>query len=139
MVIGIIMVVGILSTVILRVVSNHARFTHHQVSRIQAQYAAKAGVIYALDKLRLRLPADAASWPPVGPFPYTRYLSSSLSACVPAVPPASVVIEPALVPTDPYHSPVSCVAITVNAPAASGPLAGTQKVSATATYTYTPL
>ena len=51
-VLGVIMVLALLSTVIMRVVSNQSRLTHHQVSRIQAMYAAKAGVIYALDKLR---------------------------------------------------------------------------------------
>ena len=51
-VIGIIMVVVILSTVILRVIANHARLTHHQVVRIQAQYVAQAGIVYALEMLR---------------------------------------------------------------------------------------
>lgn len=51
-VIGIIMVVVILCTVILRVIANQSRLTHHQVSRIQAQYAAKAGMVYALEMLR---------------------------------------------------------------------------------------
>lgn len=51
-VLGIILVAATLATVMLRVVANQSRLTHHQVSRIQAQYAAKAGAIYALDKLR---------------------------------------------------------------------------------------
>lgn len=41
-----------LTTVILRTISNQSRLTHHQVTRIQAQYAAKAGMILAFDKLR---------------------------------------------------------------------------------------
>jgi Tfp pilus assembly protein PilX len=121
-VLGVIMVVVILSTVTLRIVASHSRLTHHQVSRIQAQYAAKAGVIYALDKLRRN--DDGVCWPPSGPFPYTRIMRSS-------VPAACVVIEAAL-PTS-----VSQVDITVNDPTASD-LPGTQKVSATATFTYTP-
>ena len=52
-VIGIIMVVVILSTVTLRIVAIHSRLIHHQVSRVQAMYAAKAGIVYALEKLRL--------------------------------------------------------------------------------------
>ncbi|MHB8154853.1 MAG: hypothetical protein ACYDFR_02225 [Candidatus Omnitrophota bacterium] len=51
-VIGVIIVVVILSTAILRIIANQLRLTHYQVSRIQAQYAAKAGVIYALERLR---------------------------------------------------------------------------------------
>lgn len=51
-VIGIILVVGALSTVILGIVSNHSRLIHHQVSRIQALYAAKAGMVWALEMLR---------------------------------------------------------------------------------------
>ena len=51
-VIGIIMVVVILTTVTLSIVSNHSRLTYHQVSRIQAEYAAKAGLVFALEKLR---------------------------------------------------------------------------------------
>ncbi len=51
-VIGIIIVVVALATVILRIISNQARLTHHQVSRIQALYAAKAGMVLAFEKLR---------------------------------------------------------------------------------------
>lgn len=51
-VIGIIIVVVVLTTVILRIISNQARLTHHQVSRIQALYAAKAGMVLAFEKLR---------------------------------------------------------------------------------------
>ncbi|MCX5699037.1 MAG: hypothetical protein NTX01_05025 [Candidatus Omnitrophica bacterium] len=134
-VIGVIMVVVILATVVLRIISNQSRLTHHQVSRIQAQYAAKAGVLYALDKMRRN--DDAACWPSTGS--YTGCMSSSPATCfasMPAVLPACVVIEPALAATDPYHSPVSYVAITVDA-IGTGP-SNTRKVSATANYTYTP-
>lgn len=51
-VLGVIMVVAVLATVSLRIISNQARLTHHQVGRVQAQYAAKAGMVYALDQLR---------------------------------------------------------------------------------------
>lgn len=51
-VIWVILAVVVLSAVILRIVSNQTRLTHHQVSRIQAQYAAKAGMVYALEMLR---------------------------------------------------------------------------------------
>jgi Tfp pilus assembly protein PilX len=51
-VIGIIMLVAVLSTIILRIVANQSRLTHHQVSRVQAMYAAKAGMVWALEMLR---------------------------------------------------------------------------------------
>ena len=115
-VIGIIMVVGILAIVILRIIGSHARLTHHQVSRIQAQYAAKAGIIYALDKLRRDDDAacvSAGGW---------TMQSSGAGACV--------VIESAL------PDSVSQVVITVGAPGTG--ILGTRQVSATATFTYTP-
>jgi Tfp pilus assembly protein PilX len=51
-VIGLVMIVAILTTVILGIIANHSRLTHHMVSRVQAQYAAKAGLVYALEMLR---------------------------------------------------------------------------------------
>jgi len=52
MVMGILLVVVVLANVILAIISSQARLTHHQVSRIQAYYAAQAGMNYALDQLR---------------------------------------------------------------------------------------
>ncbi|MFH1190901.1 MAG: hypothetical protein V1670_01720 [Candidatus Omnitrophota bacterium] len=121
MVIGVILLVSILSATILGIATSHTRLTHHQVSRIQAQYAAKSGMVYALDKLRRN--DDAVCWPPAGPFPYTRQMKSSGSGCD--------IIESGL------PASVSRVDITVYAPD-SGVVPGTQKVSATAIYTYTP-
>ena len=54
-VLGVILVVVILANVILTIISNQARLTHHQVSRVQAQYVAKAGMVYALEMLRTNL------------------------------------------------------------------------------------
>jgi Tfp pilus assembly protein PilX len=62
--IGVIMVVAVLSTAMLRIVSNQARLTHHQVSRIQNIYAIKAAIVYATDKLRRN---DDPLWPATGP------------------------------------------------------------------------
>jgi hypothetical protein len=67
-VIGIILVVGILAIVVLRIIGSHARLTHHQVSRIQAQYAAKAGLVYALEKLRIGKP-DGWTYSPTNDCP----------------------------------------------------------------------
>ena len=117
-VIGVIMVVVILSTVILRVIANQSRLTHHQVSRIQAQYAARSGVIFALDKLRRN--DDATCWPAAGS--YTRRMQSSGSGCD--------VVEPSL------PASVLYVDITVGLPGSG--VSGTRKVSAIANYLYTP-
>ena len=65
--IGVIMVVSFLAVVVLRIVSNQASLTSHQVNRIQAQYAAKAGMVYALDQLRRGVwtfPADCTNLSP---------------------------------------------------------------------------
>jgi Tfp pilus assembly protein PilX len=51
-VLAVIILVVSLSTVILRIMLSQASLTHHQVSRIQAQYVARAGVIYAAEMLR---------------------------------------------------------------------------------------
>ncbi len=51
-VLGTILVVVILANVVLRIMLNQSRLTHHQVSRIQAYYAAHAGIVDALEKLR---------------------------------------------------------------------------------------
>ncbi len=47
-----IFIVATLSITILQIILSQSRLTHHQVSRIQAQYAAKAGMVYALEMLR---------------------------------------------------------------------------------------
>ena len=117
-VLGTIIVVCTLGIVILRIVLNQARLTHHEVSRIQSQYAAKAGVIYALDKLRRN---DDANWPATGSYMRTmRRTGSSLPDFN----------EPNL-PTS-----INKVEITVSAPGSG--ISGTRKVSAKAYYTYTP-
>ena len=71
-VLGTLIVVATLSTVILRIISNQASFTHHHASRIQAQYAAKAGAIYALEMLRI----NDGNWSAAGAS-YTRYMYRS--------------------------------------------------------------
>ena len=111
-VIGTILVVVTLSTVMLRIMLSQSRLTHHQVSRIQAQYAAKAGVIYALEKLRRN---DDTCWSSGS---YIRIMRKSGAA-------TCVVIEPNL------PNSVSQVDITVG-----DLVSGSRKISAKATYTY---
>jgi len=52
MVLGTIFIVTILGTVILAIITSQSRLMHHQVSRIQASYAAQAGMNLAFERLR---------------------------------------------------------------------------------------
>ncbi len=52
MVLATIMIVVVLANVILAIISNQSRITRHEVGRIQAYYAAQAGLVYAMEKLR---------------------------------------------------------------------------------------
>jgi Tfp pilus assembly protein PilX len=52
-VLAILLVVIILANVVLNFVSSQQRLTSHQVKRVQAYYAAQAGINYALEQLRL--------------------------------------------------------------------------------------
>jgi len=55
LVLGTILVTVLLANVILVIVSNNFVFTHHQVNRIRAYYAAQAGINLALANLRLNV------------------------------------------------------------------------------------
>ncbi|MFH0917616.1 MAG: hypothetical protein V1830_00605 [Candidatus Omnitrophota bacterium] len=132
-VIGIIMVVVILSTVILRVTTVHARLTHHQVTRIQAQYAAKAGILLALDKLRKN---DAAWIPALPNGSVVKNMCQKVAAATSECNCSAPDITESSLPNS-----INCVKITVYGPAAAAPnqgLEGSQKVTASAVYTYTP-
>jgi hypothetical protein len=52
-VLGTIFIVIILGNIILSIILSQSRLTHHQISRIQAYYAAQAGINYALEMLRI--------------------------------------------------------------------------------------
>ncbi|MBU1125013.1 MAG: hypothetical protein KKC84_03230 [Candidatus Omnitrophica bacterium] len=66
-VIATIIVITALINVILGMMNSQSRLTHHQVSRIQSQYATQAAINYTLEKLRL------GSWEA----PATKYLCKS--------------------------------------------------------------
>ena len=51
-VLGTIIIVTLLATVILRIFFSHYRLTNHNITRIQAYYAALAGVNHAMELLR---------------------------------------------------------------------------------------
>ena len=46
------LIVVILSNVLLSLVANQNRLTHHQTSRIQSYYATQAGLVFAFEQLR---------------------------------------------------------------------------------------
>lgn len=52
-VLGTILITVILANVVLRIMLNQSRLTHHQISRIRAYYADLAGMNLALEKIRL--------------------------------------------------------------------------------------
>ncbi|MCX5714045.1 MAG: hypothetical protein NT033_04405, partial [Candidatus Omnitrophica bacterium] len=52
LVLAVVFVVVALANIILSFMHSQSRLTHHQVSRIQAYYAAQAGMNYALEQLR---------------------------------------------------------------------------------------
>ncbi len=45
-------IVIILANVVINIMSTQGRLTHHQVTRIQAYYAAQAGMVYTLEMLK---------------------------------------------------------------------------------------
>lgn len=55
----------ILSGIILRIVLSQGAYTKHQQSRIQAQYAAFAGMNYAFEKIRV---GNDPNWPASGDY-----------------------------------------------------------------------
>lgn len=118
-VLTLLLVVIVLAGVVLNIMLIQFRLSHHQISRIQAYYAAQAGVNYALEKLRLGNDPD---WPAVGS--YTRFLCRS--GCS----------GPGDINDSDLPAPIQQVEIIISNPGSG--IAGTRPVSARATYTYTP-
>jgi len=118
-VLGTLLVVVSLATVILSLILSHTRLTYHQTSRIQAYYAALAGMNYAIEKLRV---GNDSNWPAAGS--YNRYLCRSGCSG-----PGDV--------NDPYlPNSIQQIKITVGSPGTG--ISGTRPISTKATYTYTP-
>ncbi len=118
MVLGTLLIVIILANITLNFMLSQSRLTHHQVSRIQAYYAAQAGINYALDKLRLG--NDVACWPATGTYSRIIRRTPSGPACDPVD--ASLPIS------------ISAINVTVGSP----DINGTRQVNATVNYTYLP-
>ena len=119
-VLGTIFIVIILSAIILQIISSQSRLTHHQVSRIQAYYASQAGMVYALEELRI------GGWVPNPPAGQIKY--ACLNGCVDSV------TETYTIPADtaiPYHVQVAIY------PLDSG-INGTTRLDIKTEYTYTP-
>ena len=135
------MVVIILATVILSIMSSQSRLTHHEVSRIQAYYAALAGMNLAYDMLRVG-DNNVGTWPKPAALTdkyYIRYL------CKDADPDSDANCQaPGAIIDSNIPASISLVRVTVTdsgatsppAPAACTPPAGSQVcINATATYT----
>jgi Tfp pilus assembly protein PilO len=67
MVLATVLIIIVLANIVLTIVSSQARLTHHKVSRIQAYYAALAGMNYALNNLR------KGTWPTPTSLSYIEY------------------------------------------------------------------
>lgn len=122
MVLGTILIIVILANVMLTMISSQGRLTHHQVSRIQAYYAAQAGVNYAYESLRVGT-WNAASCP-------------APNGCRVSI------FAPALLADFPHT--ISDIIVILRTPSATSTIcpntlsAGTICISTTAVYTYTP-
>lgn len=121
MVLSTIFIVVILANVVLTLITSQSRLTHHQVSRIQAYYAAQAGMNYAIEMLRL----GDANWIPSPDAPPTTRVRTLCRGCTPPD-----VDEPDL--------PGSVQSVTITVEAANTGINGTRRISANANYIYTP-
>ena len=109
------LIVAILANITLIVIRSQSRLTHHQLSRIQAIYAAQAGMNYALEKLR------------VGDSNWTSTNCTAASPC--SVPFDSGDFKPPSIVGN-------TVSVVIRAPGSSGCLGNEACISTTATYTY---
>jgi len=87
----VLLVVVALAEGILQIMLNQSRLTHHNVSRIQAYYAAMAGMKLAYENLRTN------SWPLPNPASaYRHYMCQSVTPQCPPPVDANPIIEPRL-------------------------------------------
>jgi hypothetical protein len=86
MVLVTLLIVVVLANVVLTIMSSQSRLTHHQVSRIQAYYASQAGMVLALENLRIG--EAGGGWPlPLPDTYYTRVVcrDATLPGCTGAI------------------------------------------------------
>lgn len=118
-VLGIIMLVVVLAAVILRVTATQSRLTHHQIERIRAYYADKAGMnlaFYNLNKGNWTPPASGVKC-----YCINGIVDSTCAACTETVTDATI----------PYNVQIAVY------PQDSG-LNNTIKLEVKTSYTYTP-
>ncbi|MFH1339272.1 MAG: hypothetical protein ABIH40_05475 [Candidatus Omnitrophota bacterium] len=128
LILAVILAVVFVANIALVLISSQSRLTHHQVSRIQAFYAAQAGINYALERIR----QGDSEWIPIddsGANTRDRYI------CREAGPPSNC--------TDPVNDviddllPLSVREVNINIGAAGSGVGGSiRRVTATADYTY---
>ncbi|MCX5710326.1 MAG: hypothetical protein NT088_06385 [Candidatus Omnitrophica bacterium] len=92
-VLGTILVIIVLANILLGLITSQSRITHHQVSRIQAFYAAQAGLNYAREMLRI----DNPNWKP-SPDDAAHTVTNYLCRDCSGLPSGSTVSEPKLPP-----------------------------------------
>jgi hypothetical protein len=130
MVLSTIFIVVILASVVLTLITSQSRLTHHQVSRIQAYYAAQAGMNYAIEMLRLGPGLGGWSPPATGTVTYTMCRSS------PPLPDCSIT-ENNFLPR-PFQVNITIGAIDSAPPGPAPAMPGTAPISAAVDYAYTP-
>ena len=117
LVLSIILVVVILAEVVLNIMQRQSRLTHHEVTRIQAYYAAEAGMNYALEMLRTGIWTANSSGSSV------KY--ACINGCIDAAPNYAIVTDADI----PYR-----VQIAINPKDANG----LSQLNIKTSYTYTP-
>jgi len=93
-VLAILLVVSILANIILSFIVSQASLTTHQVKRMQAYYAAQAGVNYAIEKLRL----NNSTWNTTVSSASFRICGSAYSSAHPTLCNGNNITEPAFSP-----------------------------------------
>jgi len=122
LVLAVLLVVVILANVVLNLITSQSRLTHHQVKRIQATYAAQAGINYALECLRV----NNASWMSSAGNPKTCYICRQSGGAAPC----AAVAAPNI--TDPdLPAAIDYIQITVSEPNGAGDRPVTAKVNFT--------
>ena len=119
LVLGVLFLTIMLAQMFFNIVLSQASLSHHQVSRNQSLYAARLGMVYAIDRL------SANAWPGSGS--YTHYICRTASA--PCVSPNNFTIE--------FDLPqgVQSINITVGDWATTGDFNGTRQINTTVSYT----
>jgi Tfp pilus assembly protein PilX len=119
MVLSMILVVVALANIVILLISSQYRLTHHQASRIQAYYAAQAGMVLALENLR------TGAW--------------SVGTDCTAILPCSHTFEPGdFYPASIQNNAIQIIIIPVGSAGCLNPPGNCACVKVDVDYTYTP-